>query len=143
MDNLEEMLIEILSKIYGRILFSEEKILKDMIGDTLSYKELHTLEVIHTAMSSKSNTASNIASRLGITLGTCTTNIDRLSAKGLVNKVKNDNDRRIVYIELTEKGLQTHFKHQSMHKKVITKAVDKLSTSEKVALLNAVSKMDI
>ena len=143
MDNLEEVLIEILSKIYSRIIFNEEKILKEMIGETLSPKEFHTLDVIYSAMASKSNTASNIASRLGITLGTCTTNIDRLSAKGLVNKVKNDSDRRIVYIELTEKGMQTHLKHTSMHKKMIAKAVDKLTTSEKVSLMNAVSKMDI
>lgn len=143
MDNLELMLIEILSKVYSKVVYSEEKILKDMIGETLSMKEFHTLEIIHSAMSTKTNTAGTIASRLGITLGTCTTNIDRLISKGLVNKVKNDADRRIVYIELTEKGLQTHLKHTSMHKKVITKAISRLSTSEKVALMNAVNKLEL
>ena len=143
MDNLEEVLLEILSRAYSKIVYSEEKILKDMIGgEVLSTKEFHTLEVVYCAMASKSNTASNIASRLGITLGTCTTNIDRLIAKGLVHKVKNDNDRRVVYIELTEKGKQTHLKHISMHKKVIKKAVEKLTMSEKVALMNAVNKLD-
>ena len=143
MDNLEEILIEVLSKAYSRIIYSEEKILKEMIGDPLSVKEFHTLEVIYNAMSNKNNTASTIAKHLGITLGTCTTNIDRLIQKGLVHKVKNDADRRVVYVELTEKGLQTHLKHIGMHKKVITKAIAKLSTSEKVALMNAVNKIDI
>lgn len=142
MDNLEEILVEVLSRAYLKIIYSEEKILKDMIGETLSIKEFHTLEVIYTAMQSKTNTASTIAGRLGITLGTCTTNIDRLSAKGLVHKVKKDNDRRVVYIELTEKGKQTHLKHISMHKKVIAKAIDKLSMSEKVALMNAINKLE-
>jgi len=144
MDNLEEVLIEILSKIYSRIIYNEEKILKDnMLGETLSIKEFHTLEVIYSAMASKSNTAGNIASRLGITLGTCTTNIDRLIAKGLVNKVKNDSDRRVVYIELTEKGIHIHLKHVSLHKKLISKAISKLSMSEKVSLMNAIGKLDV
>lgn len=143
MDNLEELLIEMLSKTYSNIVYSEDKILKDMIGQTLSVKEMHTLEVIYNSMSTKTNTASNIAYKLGITLGTCTINIDRLITKGLVNKVKNDKDRRVVYIELTDKGLSTHKKHNSMHKKVITKAISNLTMSEKVSLLNAVNKMDI
>lgn len=142
MDNLEEVLIEMLSKVYSRIIYNEEKILKDMMGDTLSIKEFHTLEVIYNSMSSKTNTASNIAGKLGITLGTCTTNIDRLISKGLVNKVKNDSDRRVVYIELTEKGVQLYLKHIALHKKLISKAVSNLSMSEKVSLMNAVNKLD-
>ena len=143
MDNLEEILIEVLARAYSRIIYSEEKILKDMIGDPLSIKEFHTLEVIYNAMSNKTNTASTIAKHLGITLGTCTTNIDRLIQKGLVHKVKRDADRRVVYIELSEKGIQLHLKHLAMHKKVISKAIAKLSTTEKVSLMNAINKIDI
>lgn len=143
MDNLEEVLLEILSKTYSKIIYNEEKVLKEMMGETLSIKEFHTLEVIYSAMTTKSNTAGTIASRLGITLGTCTTNIDRLIAKGLVHKVKNDNDRRVVYIELTEKGVQIHFKHISLHKKIISNALSKLSMSEKVSLMNTIEKMGI
>ena len=142
MDNLEEILLEMLGRAYCNIIYSEDKILKDMIGDTLSIKEMHTLEVIYSSMASKSNTAGSIANKLGITLGTCTINIDRLIAKGLVNKIRNDKDRRVVYIELTDKGMQTHLKHSAMHKKIILKAISKLSTSEKVALFNAVNKLE-
>ena len=142
MDNLEEILLEMLGRAYSNIIYSEDKILKDMIGDTLSIKEMHTLEVIYSSMASKSNTAGCIAKKLGITLGTCTINIDRLISKGLVNKIRNDKDRRVVYIELTDKGMQTHLKHSAMHKKIISKALSKLSTSEKVALFNAVNKLE-
>lgn len=142
MDNLDGLLLEMLCKVYSKIIYSEEKILKDMIGETLSPKEFHTLEIINSAMLNKTNTAGTIAGRLGITLGTCTTNIDRLINKGLVNKVKNDIDRRVVYIELTEKGKAIYLKHTSMHKKVISKAIEKLTTSEKVALMNAVNKIE-
>ena len=142
MDNLEELLIDVLCKAYSKIVYSEDKIIKDMIGETLSVKEFNTIAVIYQAMSNKTNTAGNIAKRLGITLGTCTTNIDRLIQKGLANKVKNDTDRRVVYIELTEKGVQTHLKHLAMHKKVVTRAIVNLSTSDKIALMNAVNKLE-
>lgn len=143
MDNLEELLIDVLSKAYSKIIYSEEKILKDMVGGSLTVKELHTLEVIYTSMANKTNTAGVIAQKLGITLGTCTTNIERLCQKGLVNKVKNDADRRVVYIELTQDGLQAYLKHISMHKKVVSNAIAKLSTSEKVALMNAINKIEL
>lgn len=143
MNELEEILIDVMSRVYLKIIYGEERILKEMIGDTLSVKEFHTLEVIHSAMQKENNTASSIASALGITLGTCTINIDRLIAKGLVHKVKKDGDKRVVYIELTEKGLQTHLKHIAMHKKTITNAISKLSMSEKVALMNAVNKLEL
>ncbi len=114
-----------------------------MIGETLSVKEMHTLDVIYSTMQNRNNTAGVIAKILGITLGTCTINIDRLVSKGLVKKIKNDKDRRVVYIELTEKGLQTHLKHVAQHKKIIANAMDNLSTSEKVSLFNAVNKLDL
>lgn len=143
MDNLDEVLIDILNKVQTRIIYNEEKILKDVIGDTLSIKEFHTLEVVYSSMLSKTNTAGTIANRLGITLGTCTTNIDRLVGKGLINKIKNDNDRRVVYIELTEKGQQVYLKHISTHKKLIAKVISKLTMSEKASLLSIIGKMDI
>lgn len=142
MNELEEILTEVLSRAYLKIIYSEEKILKDMIGQTLSIKEFHTLEVIYSAMKNGNNTASSIAGALGITLGTCTINIDRLVDKGLVHKVKKDGDKRVVYIELTDKGMQTHLKHIAMHKKVIEKAISHLSMSEKVALMNAINKLE-
>ena len=94
-------------------------------------------------MLSKTNTASNIAKKLGITQGTLTINIDRLIAKGYVNKVKNESDRRVTYIELTDNGHKIRQKHNIIHKKSVEDAIKNLSTSEKVALVNAVTKLEI
>ncbi|MBE5739103.1 MAG: MarR family transcriptional regulator [Clostridiales bacterium] len=143
MDNLEEILVELLCKTYNKIIYHEEKILKDMIGDSLSLKEFHTVDVIYDAMAQKTNTASNIAKALGITQGTLTINIDRLVSKGYVHKVKNENDRRVTYIELTAAGHQIRQKHNIIHKKLVEESIRNLSTSEKVALVNAITKLDI
>ena len=142
MDNLNEILEQILCKAYTKIIYSEEKILKEMIGDTLSLKEFHTLDVIYNATANETNTASNIAKMLSITQGTLTTNVDRLINKGYVNKVKQDSDRRITYINLTREGLNIRQKHENMHLKSVQKAIKNLTTSEKVALMNAMNKLE-
>ena len=142
MNSLDEILEQILCKAYTKIIYSEEKILKDMIGDTLSLKEFHTLDVVNNAMANQNNTASNIAKILGITQGTLTTNIDRLAKKGYVNKVKHDSDRRITYINLTREGQNIRQKHENMHLKSVRNAIKNLSAAEKVALMNAMNKLD-
>lgn len=142
MDDLEELLEEMLCKTYTKIIYSEEKILKDMIGDRLSLKEFHTLDVIYDCMATKTNTSSTISKLLGITLSTFTINIDRLIAKGYVAKVKNDIDRRVSYISLTHEGNQIRKKHEILHKQAVTRAIKRLSTTEKVALLNAITKIE-
>lgn len=143
MEELEEILVELLCKTYNKIIYDEEKILKDMIGDKLSLKEFHTIDVIYDTMANKTNTASNIAKLLGITQGTLTINVDRLIAKGYANKVKNDSDRRVTYIELTADGHNLRNKHNIIHKQLIEGAIKNLNTSEKVALVNAVTKLEI
>lgn len=141
MDNLEQILEEILCSSYTKIIYYEEKILKTLNGLTL--KECHTIDVIYNTMRSKTNTSTNIANILGITLGTLTTNIDRLCEKGYVSRDKSEKDKRITIINLTEEGLNIRKKHELSHKKLIKTAIEKLSTSEKVALMNAINKIEM
>jgi len=94
-------------------------------------------------MRSKTNTSTNIAKLLGITLGTLTTNIDRLCDKGYVSRDKSDKDKRITVINLTEEGINIRKKHELSHKKLVRTAIDKLSTAEKVALINAINKIEM
>ena len=141
MDNLEQILEEILCSAYTKIIYHEEKILKSLNGLTL--KECHTIDVIFNTMRSKTNTSSNIANILGITLGTLTTNIDRLIDKGYVYRDKSEKDKRITVINLTELGLNVRKKRELIHKKVVRTAIDKLSTSEKVSLINAINKIEM
>lgn len=141
MEELDEMLVDMLCVAYKKIIYNEEKILKDMMGESLSLKEFQTLDTVYETMLSKSNTASTIAKKLGITLGTLSINVDRLISKGYLHKVKNEVDRRVSYIELTEKGFQIRLKHDTMHKKFIREATTHLSPSEKANLLTVVGKL--
>ena len=141
--NLEEILVDVLNGVYSRIIFNEERLIKDMLGDSLSLKEFLTLDVIYSLKSSGNNTAGNVAKVLGITISTCTINVDRLIAKGYVNKVRDVGDKRVAYLELTDKGKQIKNKREQMHRHKIISAIDKLTMSEKVSLMNAMNKLDI
>ena len=140
MDNLDIILEEILLGVYSRVIANEEKLLKNL--SQLGLKEFNTLDAIALSMKNKNNTANNIAKILGITPGTLTTNLDRLQEKGLIAKEKNTEDKRIVLITLTPIGSVLRKKRESIHKKLITNAIKNLSTTEKVALLNALNKIE-
>lgn len=141
MDDLDELLEELLCKTYSQIISSEEQILKSI--NTLSLKEFHTLEVVHNCQRNECNSLGTIAQRLGITLSTCTINIDRLIEKGYLQKVKLNGDKRVSYINLTSTGLNALKKRDIMHHKVVKNAIKNLSASEKVALLSAVNKIEM
>ena len=140
MDNLDIILEEILLGVYSRVIANEEKLLKNL--SQLGLKEFNTLDAIALSMKNKNNTANNIAKILGITPGTLTTNLDRLQEKGLIAKEKNTEDKRIVLITLTPIGSVLRKKRESIHKKLITNAIKNLSTTEKVALMNALNKIE-
>lgn len=141
MDDLDELLEEMLSKTYMQIINTEERILKSM--NVLSLKEFHTIDMISLCQRNECNTISTIAQRLGITLSTCTINIDRLIEKGYVRKVKLNGDKRVSYVNLTNTGLEILKRRDILHHKVIKDVIKSLKSSEKVALLSAVNKIDI
>jgi DNA-binding MarR family transcriptional regulator len=52
----------------------------------------------------KGDTASALARELGVDTGATTRMVDRLEAKGLLNRLWCEQDRRVVHLKLTEQG---------------------------------------
>ena len=140
MEHLDDLLEDIMVNSYRQIISNEEKILKSL-GD-LGMKEFNTLDVIANTTKNKTNTSNNIAKILGITAGTLTTNLERLTEKGYVFKDKYSSDKRVVMVYLTPSGIALRKKRENTHRKLISTAISKLSNTEKVALANALNKID-
>lgn len=73
----------------------------------------------------------DIADRMELTTGTVTVMIDRLQVMGLVERCRNENDRRSYKIMLSERGrayYEAHLKHQ---KDLIRKLCMKVSESDR------------
>jgi len=141
MDDLDEVLVEMLSKSYSQIILNEERILKKLSDITL--KELRTLELIAKVEKNGNNTSTYIANILGISLGTLTANIDRLIKKGLVNKEKSQLDKRTTIIILSSSGKKILKDYKNEHLNIIKKAMVNLSQKEKAIIVSLVTKFDI
>ena len=80
-----------------------------------------------------------MASRLNVTLATCTTAIGKLVDKGFVKRTRSDADRRQVLVSLTKEGRQAYRVHELFHRDMVESALGELSEEEEevfsVALL--------
>jgi DNA-binding MarR family transcriptional regulator len=84
---------------------------------------------------------SDFAGELGVPLSTATHTIDRLVSKGLVIRVRSEQDRRVVQVEMSEvgKAFQTALRarHQAMARSWLTP----LSQAERETFLNLMAKI--
>ena len=87
---------ELLVEIFHRILAIENEGLRQQ-GVNLSMSEVHVLEAISLV---ETKTMTNIALKLGITVGSLTTAINTLVKKRFVRREFDETDRRKVLISL-------------------------------------------
>lgn len=80
--------------VFNRILVIEEISLKTSQFNDVSLKEMHTIEIIGKY---DNVTPSDVARELMVTLGTVTTSLNKLEAKGYINRTRSVNDRRVVF----------------------------------------------
>lgn len=64
------------------------------------------LSVLRALFSQGTLTANNLSKAVSLSQGTITTILDRLDAKGLIQRIRKPQDKRQVWIELTEAGKQ-------------------------------------
>ena len=124
----------ILVELFNDILVVEAKSLQKKGLNDLSITEIHTIEAIGIE---KSKSMSEIAENLKITVGTLTTAINRLLKKEYVRRNRDDQDRRIVLVELTEKGKEAYKIHDEFHKEMVEEMIEDLKVEEDKVLLNS------
>lgn len=112
----EEVLNKLLVQLFNDILHIEEKAMKDTEFANLSITEIHTIEAIG---KEGNKTMGKIAHDLRITVGTLTTAINRLIKKGYVERKRTEEDRRVVLVNLTEKGEEVFNVHNIFHEEMI------------------------
>ena len=122
MKPFEEQLNAVIVDTYRSILKVEETILKRSDKIDLTINEMHLIESVGKGKN-KQRTISEIAEDLGITLPSVTVGINKLMKKGYVEKIRSEEDARIVYVSLTRMG-------------------KKMSEEEQQALYKGIMKLD-
>ena len=137
MNDTRRTLNELLVNLFNNILAIEEANLQNQ-HVSLSMTEVHILEAI---VKSASNMMSAVAKYLMITQGTLTVSVSKLEKKGYVERIKDESDRRIVRLRITDKAKDVLSVHDEFHKQMIDKIVNDLDIEEEQELLKSLVKV--
>ena len=137
MDDTRHTLNELLVDLFNYILLIEEKNLRDQ-GVKLSMTEVHILEAIE---KSESNMMSAIAKRLMVTQGTLTVSTSKLVKKGYVERVRDERDKRIVRLKLTERAENILEIHSRFHEEMIERLLNELELDKEVELIQSLRNL--
>ena len=122
-----KLINEYLTSIFNNVLVIEEVSLRGSRFKDISIKEMHTVDVIGNF---SDVTPSFVSKELMVTLGTVTTCLNNLERKGYIERIRSDQDRRVVYLHLTKKGRLLHRLHKRFHKAMVEKIIDGMSPEE-------------
>jgi len=128
---------ELLVDIFNRILAIEEESLKER-GVKLSMSEIHVLEAI---TKTEEPTMTNVANKLGITVGSLTVSVNTLYQKGFVSRDRDPEDRRKVIIGILSKAEDVLEKHNEFHNEMINSIFNDLKVEEDELLISSLRKL--
>lgn len=133
------ILNEVLVRLFRDIMDIEEKALITSEFKDLTNNDMHVIEAI--GIDNPKN-MSSIAKELSVTVGTLTIAMNSLVKKGYVLRARGQEDRRVVYISLSEKGRKAYEHHAAFHKEMIAGIAKDLNPDEMQLLVNALIKLD-
>ena len=116
---------EILEEFYKLFYKTEDMALKRGIK-CLTHTELHLIE----AIVEESLTMNELADRVGITMGTATVAVSKLTEKGFIARVRSNSDRRKVYVSLTDKGSKALTYHNNYHKMIMSSITENIADKD-------------
>lgn len=85
---------------------------------------------------------SEIANKLGVSSGTPTVTIDRLINKGFVIRIRDLEDRRQVFVKLSEKGTEVFNDIMALKNKVTERIFGILTPEERKTAIDVLSKLN-
>ncbi|EGO7719708.1 winged helix-turn-helix transcriptional regulator [Enterococcus faecalis] len=133
-----ETVNDYLVSVFNDILTIEESELKKSQFNDLSITEMHTIEAIGMY---KKKTSSEVAKELSITVGTLTVAINNLVKKGYVERLRSEDDRRVVKLGLTKKGKLLFRVHQHFHREMVKNILKGMEQEEEQVLLRALKNL--
>lgn len=134
--DINTVLNEILVKLFRNINSIEERAIRTGDYKDLSANDMHVIEAI--GVESKRNMTA-VAKSLSVTTGTLTIAINGLVKKGYVERVRSEEDRRVVLVFLSGKGKKAFAHHKAFHDEMISAITRELSEEEKEVLVKALN----
>ena len=135
-----ETLNELLVKLFRDVTDAEQKMLVGPEFADITNNDMHVIEAIGIR---EPKNMSTIARELSVTVGTLTIAMNSLVKKGYVERTRGQEDRRVVYISLSERGKKAYESHEKFHREMIQSMIEKLSQEEIETLVKALSSLSL
>lgn len=136
--NHYETINGVLVNLFNDILDIEEKALITSEYKDISVKDMHIIEAIGTE---EPKNMSTVAKAISVTVGTLTIAVNNLVKKGYVRRTRSEEDRRVVLISLSDKGVKAYLHHKNFHDKMVLAVLKDLNHQETEMLTRALAKL--
>ncbi len=136
---MDEVLNELLVKLFKNIMEIEEKWLITPEFKDISVNDMHVVEAIGIK---EPKSMSTVAKLMSVTTGTLTKSMDGLSDKGYVSRERGKKDKRVVFVSLTEKGRRAYRHHEKFHRNMIDNIKVGINDHETTVLIYALAKLN-
>ena len=133
-----ETLNEVLVKLFRDIMDIEQKAIITQEFKDITNNDMHVIEAIGLG---EGNNMSSIARKLNITVGSLTTAMNSLVNKRYVERHRSEEDRRVVLVKLTEKGVKAYHHHEDYHRQMTQAILDKLDDTELPVLVKTLDAL--
>lgn len=128
---------------YINVSFSVNKIgeslVKEQIGSDLTNDQHYTLRYINKVGTC---TSSELAEVFDVKKSAITAIITRMWEKGLIQRTRDENDRRVVYLTLTDKGNELFLNTEERIHALVESFISRFEQSEIVQFLKTYDKVN-
>ena len=130
---------DVLVNLFRDIMELEEQAIITQEYQDITNNDMHVIEAIGVK---EPKNMSTIAKQLSVTVGTLTIAMNSLVKKGYVIRERGKEDRRVVHISLSEKGLRAYRHHEEFHRQMIEAVLENLTEDETESLVKALAKLE-
>ena len=137
--NHYEAINDVLVNLFNEILDLEERAMITGEYKNISVNDMHIIDAVGIR---EQKNMSTVARALNVTVGTLTIAVNNLVKKGYIQRMRSQEDRRVVLISLTELGERAYHHHKKFHEKMVLAVLKGLNVEETEALTTALTKLE-
>jgi DNA-binding MarR family transcriptional regulator len=132
----------LLSRVRAEMLAALDKALEaDAELSALEISSAQFIVIAALALAETPKSASDLCKGISYDAGAMTRMIDRLESKGLIRRNRRPEDRRVVYLELTEEGTRAYPRMRAVSMGVVNRFLQGFSAAEARQLESFLSRM--
>ena len=134
-----EIINDFFVRIFNKILALEEHAIDE---PDISVNEVHIIEAVAELAQRGESTMKNIAKRLNLSAGATSVAVNTLVNKGYLRRENSREDRRKIFIFITEKAQKAENKHREFHADMIHSIATRLNDEELATLSKSLISLE-